>query len=135
MGWKLNQWARLHDGNRAYKLFGNLLKNGTLDNLWDTHPPFQIDGNFGGTAGVTEMLMQSHMGFIHLLPSLPDAWKDGEVKGLCAKGNYELNIRWQNGELEEVEILSKNGGTCEVRYKDQVKVLKTSKGKNYKLTF
>ena len=135
MGWKLNQWARLHDGNRAYKLYGNLLKNGTLDNLWDTHPPFQIDGNFGGTAGVTEMLMQSHMGFIHLLPSLPDAWKDGEVKGLCAKGNYELNIRWQNGELEEVEILSKNGGTCEVRYKDQVKVLKTSKGKNYKLTF
>jgi alpha-L-fucosidase 2 len=135
MGWKLNQWARLHDGNRAYKLYGNLLKNGTLDNLWDTHPPFQIDGNFGGTAGVTEMLMQSHMGFIHLLPALPDAWKDGEVKGLCAKGNFELNFSWKNGELEQVEILSKNGGTCELRYKDKVKVLKTSKGKNYKLTF
>jgi alpha-L-fucosidase 2 len=135
MGWKLNQEARLHDGNRAYKLYGNLLKNGTLDNLWDTHPPFQIDGNFGGTAGVTEMLMQSHMGFIHLLPALPDAWKDGEVKGLCAKGNFELNFSWKNGELEQVEILSKNGGTCELRYKDKVKVLKTSKGKNYKLTF
>jgi alpha-L-fucosidase 2 len=111
------------------------LKNGTLDNLWDTHPPFQIDGNFGGTAGVTEMLMQSHMGFIHLLPALPDAWKDGEVKGLCAKGNFEVSIRWQNGELKEVEILSKNGGACELRYKDKVKALKTSKGKNYKLTF
>ena len=135
MGWKLNQWARLHDGNHAYKLYGNLLKNGTLDNLWDTHPPFQIDGNFGGTAGVTEMLMQSHMGFIHLLPALPDAWKDGEVKGLCAKGNFELNICWKNGELEKVEILSKNGGPCEIRYKDQVKKLKTSKGKNYTVTF
>ena len=135
MGWKLNQWARLHDGNRAYKLFGNLLKNGTLDNLWDTHPPFQIDGNFGGTAGVTEMLMQSHMGFIHLLPALPDAWKDGEVKGLCAKGNFELDICWKNGNLFAVTILSKNGGNCEVRYKDDIFVLKTAKGKTYTLNY
>ena len=135
MGWKLNQWARLHDGNRAYKLYGNLLKNGTLDNLWDTHPPFQIDGNFGGTAGVTEMLMQSHMGFIHLLPALPDAWKDGEVKGLCAKGNFELDIQWNNGELASVNILSKNGGNCELRYQDAVISLKTVKGKTYGLEF
>ena len=135
MGWKLNQWARLHDGNRAYKLFGNLLKNGTLDNLWDTHPPFQIDGNFGGTAGVTEMLMQSHMGFIHLLPALPDVWKDGEVKGLCAKGNFELDICWKNGNLFAVTILSKSGGNCEVRYKDDIFVLKTAKGKTYTLNY
>ena len=135
MGWKLNQWARLHDGNRAYKLFGNLLKNGTLDNLWDTHPPFQIDGNFGGTAGVTEMLMQSHMGFIHLLPALPDAWKDGEVKGLCAKGNFELDIRWKNGSLSSVTVLSKDGGNCELRYKDDKFVLKTNKRKTYTLNY
>ena len=135
MGWKLNQWARLHDGNHAYTLYGNLLKNGTLDNLWDTHPPFQIDGNFGGTAGVTEMLMQSHMGFIHLLPALPDAWKDGEVKGLCAKGNFEVGFNWKNGKLNEVCILSKSGGTCELRYKDAILKLKTVKGKSYTVTY
>ena len=133
MGWKLNQWARLHDGNHAYKLYGNLLKNGTLDNLWDTHPPFQIDGNFGGTAGVTEMLMQSHMGFIHLLPALPDAWKDGEVKGLCARGGYEVSISWSNGQLKEASIESKAGGTCVIKYKDSCIRIKTAKGRTYRL--
>ena len=135
MGWKLNQWARLHDGNHAYRLYGNLLKNGTLDNLWDTHPPFQIDGNFGGTAGVTEMLLQSHMGFIHLLPALPDMWEDGEVKGLCARGNYEMDICWEDGELKLATILSKSGGTCEVRYRNAVIRLKTVKGKTYSLIY
>ena len=133
MGWKLNQWARLQDGNHAYKLFGNLLKNGTMNNLWDTHPPFQIDGNFGGTAGITEMLLQSHMGFIQLLPALPDAWKNGAVEGLCAKGNFEVDITWENGSLKEATILSKAGAPCHVRYGDKTLTFNTSKGKTYKI--
>ena len=133
MGWKLNQWARLHDGNHAYKLFGNLLKNGTLDNLWDTHPPFQIDGNFGGTAGITEMLLQSHMGFLHLLPALPDAWREGTVEGLCARGNFEVAIAWENGGLKEATILSKASTPCWVRYGEKMLSFKTEKGKTYKI--
>ena len=133
MGWKLNQWARLQDGNHAYTLFGNLLKNGTLDNLWDTHAPFQIDGNFGGTAGVTEMLLQSHMGFIQLLPALPDAWKDGLVSGLCAKGNFEVSISWKNNRLDEAILVSKAGIPCTVRYGDKTLSFKTIKGKVYKI--
>ena len=133
MGWKLNQWARRQDGNHAYTLFGNLLKNGTLDNLWDTHAPFQIDGNFGGTAGVTEMLLQSHMGFIQLLPALPDAWKDGLVSGLCAKGNFEVSISWKNNRLDEAILVSKAGTPCTVRYGDKTLSFKTIKGKVYKI--
>lgn len=133
MGWKLNQWARLQDGNHAYTLFGNLLKNGTLDNLWDTHAPFQIDGNFGGTAGVTEMLLQSHMGFIQLLPALPDAWKDGLVSGLCAKGNFEVSISWKSNRLDEAILVSKAGTPCTVRYGDKTLSFKTIKGKVYKI--
>lgn len=134
MGWKLNQWARLQDGNHAYKLYGNLLKNGTMDNLWDTHPPFQIDGNFGGTAGITEMLLQSHMGFIQLLPALPDAWKDGSVNGLRAKGNFEVTMNWKDGQLEEATIRSNAGEPCTVRYGDKTLSFKTVKGKTYKVT-
>ena len=134
MGWKLNQWARLQDGNHAYKLFGNLLKNGTLDNLWDTHPPFQIDGNFGGTAGVTELLLQSHMGFIQLLPALPDAWEEGSVEGLLARGNFEVDLRWANGQLQEAVITSNAGQPCQVRYGDQTLNFKTKKGQTYTIT-
>jgi len=134
MGWKLNQWARLQDGNHAYTLYGNLLKNGTVDNLWDTHPPFQIDGNFGGTAGITEMLLQSHMGFIQLLPALPDAWKNGSIEGLTARGNFEVGITWNENTLEKATIFSKMGTPCVVRYGDQVLSFKTQKGKAYTVT-
>ncbi len=133
MGWKLNQWARLHDGNHAYTLFSNLLKNGTLDNLWDTHAPFQIDGNFGGTAGITEMLMQSHMGFIHLLPALPDAWSEGRVAGICAKGGFDVEIIWQEGKLKEVVVTSKSGSRCNLRYGDATLSFATRKGGIYRV--
>ena len=134
MGWKLNQWARLHDGNHAYKLFGNLLKNGTLDNLWDTHAPFQIDGNFGGTAGIVEMLMQSHMGFIHLLPALPDAWNEGHVTGICAKGGFDVEIIWHDGKLKHAVISSKNGSRCNLRYGSSTLSFNTKKGCSYRIT-
>ena len=135
MGWKLNQWARLHDGNHAYLLFQNLLKNGTADNLWDMHPPFQIDGNFGGTAGIIEMLMQSHMGFIHLLPALPDKWASGDVRGLCARGNFEVDIHWERGELVKAVIRSGSGGMCSIRYKDSMVNFDTKAGKSYSLIY
>lgn len=131
MGWKLNQWARLQDGNHAYKLYGNLLKNGTLDNLWDSHAPFQIDGNFGGTAGVTEMLMQSHAGFIQLLPALPDAWNEGSVSGLCAKGDFEVSMTWKDGQLQKAVILSKAGSPCIVKYGNAELKFNTKTGRKY----
>ena len=131
MGWKLNQWARLHDGNHAYTLYGNLLKNGTLDNLWDTHAPFQIDGNFGGTAGVTEMLLQSHAGCIDLLPSLPDAWATGSIQGLRARGNFGVDLAWCDGKLTHATITSGSGATCRLRYGAQTLSFNTQKGKTY----
>lgn len=135
MGWKLNQWARLHDGNHSYTLFQNLLKSGTLPNLWDTHPPFQIDGNLGGTAGVVEMLLQSHMGFIHLLPALPDEWSDGYVEGLLARGNFEVKIIWQKGCLQNIEIKSIAGERCILRYKNTHVAFDTEKGSVYRLDY
>lgn len=135
MGWKLNLWARLLDGNHAYKLYGNLLKNGTADNLWDLHPPFQIDGNFGGTAGVTEMLLQSQDGDIHLLPALPDAWADGEVKGLCARGNFVVDITWRGGQLAEARVRSNSGEAGVVRYNGQTLPVDVKQGETLVVTW
>ena len=135
MGWKLNQWARLHDGNRSYTLYGNLLKNGTNANLWDSHPPFQIDGNFGGTAGVTEMLLQSHMGFIHLLPALPDVWHEGKLTGVCARGNFVVDLYWKDNNLTRAVIHSRSGGPCSVHYKGQRLTFDTQRDQKYTLSY
>ena len=120
-GWalahRLNAWARTGDGEHCHVLLQNLLGTRTLDNLWDTHPPFQIDGNLGGTAGIAEMLLQSHEGCIAILPSLPKAWAaQGHFKGLVARGAYEVEVYWQDGIAGEIVIRSKAGGLCKVRY-------------------
>lgn len=140
IGWKVNLWARLQDGNHAYKIIENMLtlaekgnpEGRTYPNMFTAHPPFQIDGNFGLTAGVAEMLIQSHDGAVHLLPALPDAWKDGNVAGLMARGGFEITMNWKKGEVTQVTVLSKIGGNLRLRSHSPLtgKNLKEAVGKN-----
>ena len=145
LAWKINFWARLLDGDHAYELIKLQFRlvssentnymggGGSYPNLFDAHPPFQIDGNFGAPAGIVEMLIQSHLSTIDLLPALPSALPDGKISGVCARGGFELSFSWKDGKLREVEVLSKAGETCYLRYGDHFREFKTEKGKFYKL--
>lgn len=129
--WIVNFWSRLKDGEEAYANLAGLLKQSTLPNLFDTHPPFQIDGNFGGTAGIAEMLLQSHEGRVELLPALPKAWTDGSVKGLMARGGFEVDMAWKEGRLTRCRIVPHNGGECRVVYGGEEIRFGTEAGKAY----
>ncbi|MBC7589212.1 MAG: glycoside hydrolase family 95 protein, partial [Chitinophagaceae bacterium] len=114
--WKINFWSRLLDGNHAYKMYQDLLKNSTMNNLFDTHPPFQIDGNFGATSGIAEMFIQSHLSSIQILPALPDAWKTGSINGLKARGGFVIDMDWKDGKLTKLKIFSSIGGICKLTF-------------------
>lgn len=145
LAWKISFWARLHEGNRALSLLNNLLRptsemgtiyddgGGSYYNLFDACPPFQIDGNFGATAGIAEMLLQSHEDFIELLPALPDQWQEGEVKGLVARGGFVIDMKWENNKLVAASLLSRNGGDCIVRYAGKKITVQTVASKTYDL--
>lgn len=134
LAWKINFWARLLDGNHAYKMLRDILHltgesgtkyangGGSYVNLFDAHPPFQIDGNFGSLSGMSEMLLQSHLGDISLLPALPDAWAEGSISGLKARGNFEVGMKWKNKKLQTATLKSIAGGTCVLRTVDPIKV-------------
>jgi len=142
LAWKVNLMARFKQGDHAMQLVDKLLsvaesngareKGGVYNNLFDAHPPFQIDGNFGGAAGIAEMLVQSQQGYIDLLPALPTAMPNGEVKGICARGGFVLNMKWQNNKLLQLQVISKTGGQCHLKYGNIDYSFKTTKGKSYR---
>jgi alpha-L-fucosidase 2 len=127
--WRINLWARLHDGDHAFSILRFLLSpKCTYPDLFDSCPPFQIDGNFGGASGIAEMLLQSQNGEIQLLPALPKAWPSGRVKGLCARGGFEVDIAWQEGKMVSAGVKSLAGNPCRLHYGQTTKQFQVKKG-------
>jgi alpha-L-fucosidase 2 len=133
--WIINFWARLEDGEQAYENYQALLAKSTLPNLWDLHPPFQIDGNFGGTAAVAEMLLQSHAGEIHLLPALPKAWSDGAVRGLRARGGVDVDLTWAGGRVVRALLRPTVDGEHRVRANGVTRSIQLARGQPLEMTF
>jgi alpha-L-fucosidase 2 len=138
LAWKINFWARFKEGKHAQKMVKMLLRpasgaGGSYANLFDAHPPFQIDGNFGGSAGIVEMLLQSHTQFIDILPALPAELSEGTVRGIKARGGFELDFSWEKGKLKGLKITSTVGNPCVLRYGAKVVTLTTQKGEVYQL--